>query len=153
VAEQRRDRRAVGLLPPDRRVPPQPRLHEARHQLPGGARRRGGAAIGDPSVALRMRGGPAPPYKGAVADTHEPPLAPIPPPPAPLGRWLDHDPVAGPPAVTPLVAPGRLEVGMQLPIQSQSRIYAEPWEEGTGAAELATIVDACEAAGLFYVAV
>ena len=26
---------------------------------------------------------------------------------------------------------------MQLPIQSQSRIYAEPWEEGTGAAELA----------------
>jgi probable F420-dependent oxidoreductase len=55
--------------------------------------------------------------------------------------------------VTPLIAPGRLEVGMQLPIQSQSRIYAEPWEEGTGADELATIVDAAEAAGLFYVAV
>jgi probable F420-dependent oxidoreductase len=55
--------------------------------------------------------------------------------------------------VTPLIAPGRLEVGMQLPIQSQSRIYAEPWEEGSGAAELGTIVDACEAAGLYYVAV
>src|SRR5262245_26956540 len=42
---------------------------------------------------------------------------------------------------------------MQLPIQSQSRIYVEPWEEGAGAAELGTIVDAAEAAGLFYVAV
>ncbi len=42
---------------------------------------------------------------------------------------------------------------MQLPIQSQSRIYAEAWEEGTGAAELGAVVDAAEAAGLFYVAV
>lgn len=57
------------------------------------------------------------------------------------------------PAVTPLIATGRLEVGMQLPIQSQSRIYAEAWEEGTGAAELGAVVDAAEAAGLFYVAV
>jgi probable F420-dependent oxidoreductase len=55
--------------------------------------------------------------------------------------------------VTPLIPEGRLEVGMQLPIQSQSRIYAEPWEEGAGATELGAVVDAAEAAGLFYVAV
>jgi probable F420-dependent oxidoreductase len=78
-------------------------------------------------------------------------LAPIPLPPDPLGRWLG--PCGTIPAVTPLIAPGRLEVGMQLPVQSQSRIYAEAWEEGTGAAELGAVVDACEAAGLYYVAV
>ncbi len=55
--------------------------------------------------------------------------------------------------MTTLIPPGRLEVGMQLPVQSQSRIYAEAWEEGSGAAELAEVVDAAEAAGLFYVAV
>ncbi len=55
--------------------------------------------------------------------------------------------------MTSIIAPGRLEVGLQLPIQSQSRIYAEAWEEGTGSEELATVVAACEDAGLFYVAV
>lgn len=55
--------------------------------------------------------------------------------------------------MTSIISPGRLEVGLQLPIQSQSRIYAEPWEAGTGAAELGEVVAACEAAGLFYVAV
>ena len=55
--------------------------------------------------------------------------------------------------MTSIITPGRLEVGLQLPIQSQSRIYAEAWEEGTGAAELGAVVDACESAGLFYVAV
>ena len=51
--------------------------------------------------------------------------------------------------MTSIIPPGRLEVGLQLPIQSQSRIYAEAWEEGTGAVELGAVVDACESAGLF----
>jgi len=58
-----------------------------------------------------------------------------------------------PSGVASIVPPGELVVGMQLPIQSQSRIYVEPWEEAAGAEELAAVVDAAEAAGLFYVAV
>lgn len=54
------------------------------------------------------------------------------------------------PAVLPS---GRLVVGMQLPIQSQSRIYVEPWEDGAGPAELARVARACDRAGFFYVAV
>jgi probable F420-dependent oxidoreductase len=46
-----------------------------------------------------------------------------------------------------------LVVGLQLPIQSQSTIYAEDWEAGAGAAELASIARACDAAGFFYIAV
>lgn len=44
-------------------------------------------------------------------------------------------------------------VGMQLPVQSQSTIYAEGWEAGAGAAELARVAQAADAAGFFYVAV
>ena len=43
---------------------------------------------------------------------------------------------------------GRLVVGMQLPIQSQSTIYAEPWE-----ASLAAIARAADRHGFWYVAV
>lgn len=43
--------------------------------------------------------------------------------------------------------------GMQLPIQSQSTIYAQPWEAAAGAAELVQVALACEAAGFEYVAV
>jgi probable F420-dependent oxidoreductase len=48
---------------------------------------------------------------------------------------------------------GRLVVGMQLPIQSQSTIYAEAWEADAGAAELAAVARAADGAGFFYVAV
>ena len=48
---------------------------------------------------------------------------------------------------------GRLVVGMQLPIQSQSTIYAEPWEAAAGAAELAAIARAADRHGFWYVAV
>ncbi len=48
---------------------------------------------------------------------------------------------------------GRLVVGMQLPIQSQSTIYAESWEAQAGADDLAAIARAADAAGFFYVAV
>ncbi len=48
---------------------------------------------------------------------------------------------------------GRLAVGMQLPVQSQSTIYAERWEAAAGAPEVAAVARAADAAGFFYVAV
>ncbi len=42
---------------------------------------------------------------------------------------------------------------MQLPIQSQSTVYAESWEAHAGATELADIARAADAAGFFYIAV
>ncbi|WP_327328365.1 LLM class F420-dependent oxidoreductase [Streptomyces sp. NBC_01210] len=41
---------------------------------------------------------------------------------------------------------------MQLPIQSQSTIYAEPWETGAGAEDLAEIARAADRAGFAYLA-
>jgi probable F420-dependent oxidoreductase len=46
-----------------------------------------------------------------------------------------------------------LAFGLQLPVQSQSTIYVQPWERGAGAAELVQVAQACEAAGFDYVAV
>ncbi|MCY0916857.1 LLM class F420-dependent oxidoreductase [Streptomyces sp. H27-G5] len=46
---------------------------------------------------------------------------------------------------------GRLVYGMQLPIQSQSTIYAEPWEATAGAV-LAEVARAADRAGFGYVA-
>ena len=43
--------------------------------------------------------------------------------------------------------------GMQLPIQSQSTIFVQPWEAAAGVAELVQVAQACEAAGFDYVAV
>jgi probable F420-dependent oxidoreductase len=43
--------------------------------------------------------------------------------------------------------------GMQLPIQSQSTIFVQPWEPAAGAAELVQVTQTCEAAGFDYVAV
>ena len=42
--------------------------------------------------------------------------------------------------------------GMQLPVQSQSTIYAEPWEAGAGPADLVAIARAADRAGFAYVA-
>jgi probable F420-dependent oxidoreductase len=43
--------------------------------------------------------------------------------------------------------------GMQLPIQSQSTIYVQPWEPEAGVQELVQVARACDAAGFDYVAV
>ncbi|SEE97656.1 LLM class F420-dependent oxidoreductase [Streptomyces sp. Ag109_O5-10] len=43
--------------------------------------------------------------------------------------------------------------GIQLPVQSQSTIYAEPWEAGAGAADLVEIARAVDRAGFAYLAV
>ncbi len=43
--------------------------------------------------------------------------------------------------------------GMQLPVQSQSKLYAEEWEETAGVDELTAIAGAADDAGFLYVAV
>jgi probable F420-dependent oxidoreductase len=48
---------------------------------------------------------------------------------------------------------GRLAYGMQLPVQSQSTLYAEPWEDGAGAEDLVAIARAADRAGFAYLAV
>lgn len=55
--------------------------------------------------------------------------------------------------VVTILPEGRTAFGMQLPIQSQSTMYAQAWEAAAGAAELAQIALACESAGFFYVGV
>jgi probable F420-dependent oxidoreductase len=52
-----------------------------------------------------------------------------------------------------IVPEGQLVYGMQLPIQSQSRIYVEPWEEDAGRDELEAVVRKADECGFFYVAV
>ncbi|MFI6687877.1 LLM class F420-dependent oxidoreductase [Streptomyces sp. NPDC050485] len=47
---------------------------------------------------------------------------------------------------------GRLVYGMQLPVQSQSTIYAEGWEADAGPGELAEIARAADRAGFAYLA-
>lgn len=47
---------------------------------------------------------------------------------------------------------GQLSYGMQLPVQSQSTIYAEPWEAAAGAEDLAEIARAADRAGFAYLA-
>ncbi|MEU9452026.1 LLM class F420-dependent oxidoreductase [Streptomyces sp. NPDC048277] len=46
-----------------------------------------------------------------------------------------------------------LAYGIQLPVQSQSTIYAEGWEAGAGAADLVEIARAVDRAGFAYLAV
>jgi probable F420-dependent oxidoreductase len=52
-----------------------------------------------------------------------------------------------------IVPPGRLAIGMQLPVAAQSTVFAAPWEATAGPAELLRVAQACERAGFFYVAV
>lgn len=46
-----------------------------------------------------------------------------------------------------------MQVGIQLPVQSQSTYYVEPWEPTAGRDELAAVARAADAAGFDYVAV
>jgi probable F420-dependent oxidoreductase len=52
-----------------------------------------------------------------------------------------------------IIEAGHLVWGLQLPIQSQSTIYAQPWESTAGPAELGRVAEAADEAGAFYVAV
>ena len=51
------------------------------------------------------------------------------------------------------IPPDTLVYGMQLPIQSQSTIYAEPWEASAGSDELAAVAQAADRSGFWYLAV
>lgn len=46
-----------------------------------------------------------------------------------------------------------MQVGIQLPVQSQSTYYVEPWEPAAGRDELAAVARAADAAGFDYLAV
>ncbi|MFY1677450.1 TIGR03619 family F420-dependent LLM class oxidoreductase [Streptomyces sp. WMMC905] len=48
--------------------------------------------------------------------------------------------------------PAPLACGIQLPVQSQSPLYAEPWEAGAGPTELVAVARAADRAGFAYVA-
>ena len=52
-----------------------------------------------------------------------------------------------------IIPAGEVVWGIQLPIQSQSTIYVQDWEPGSGPAELALIAQAADRAGAAYVAV
>ena len=52
-----------------------------------------------------------------------------------------------------IIGAGQVVWGLQLPIQSQSTRYAQPWEAAAGATDLASIARAADRAGAFYVAV
>ncbi len=54
---------------------------------------------------------------------------------------------------TPDLPAGPLHVGIQLPVQSQSTIYAEPWEATAGVEELGAVARAADRNGFSYVAV
>jgi probable F420-dependent oxidoreductase len=66
---------------------------------------------------------------------------------------VTDSPIAPPTDVVPVLPSGVVSFGMQLPVQSQSTIYVEPWEPAAGPDELARVALACEEAGFFYVGV
>lgn len=66
---------------------------------------------------------------------------------------MSNPPLAPPADVVTLLPPGRTVFGMQLPVQSQSTIYVQPWEVEAGPDDLAAVALACEAAGFFYIGV
>ncbi len=52
-----------------------------------------------------------------------------------------------------IIPEGAVVWGLQLPVQSKSTAYRQPWELDAGPAELATVATAADRAGAFYVAV
>lgn len=52
-----------------------------------------------------------------------------------------------------ILGSGGLHYGMQLPVQAQSRLFAEEWEASAGAEGLAAVAKACDRGGFAYVAV
>ena len=52
-----------------------------------------------------------------------------------------------------IIPEGSVAWGLQLPIQSQSTVFVQPWEVDAGTDELAEIVRAADRAGAFYVGV
>jgi probable F420-dependent oxidoreductase len=57
------------------------------------------------------------------------------------------------PGMAPIVPPGQLVYGIQLPVQAQSTYFVEPWEGDAGATEVLAVAAAADRSGFFYVAV
>jgi probable F420-dependent oxidoreductase len=55
--------------------------------------------------------------------------------------------------MAPIVPPGTVVYGIQLPIQAQSNYFVEPWEKAAGTAEMAAVAKAADTSGFFYVGV
>ena len=55
--------------------------------------------------------------------------------------------------MTSLIPAGRLAIGLQLPIQAQSKVFAEPWEATAGVDEITAIATAADQLGFFYLGV
>lgn len=53
----------------------------------------------------------------------------------------------------PVVPPGSLGIGIQLPVQAVSPVFAEPWEHDAGPEELADVARLADEVGLLYVGV
>ena len=52
-----------------------------------------------------------------------------------------------------IVPDGELAVGLQLPVQAQSRVFAEAWERDAGVEEITAIAQAADELGFFYLGV
>jgi alkanesulfonate monooxygenase SsuD/methylene tetrahydromethanopterin reductase-like flavin-dependent oxidoreductase (luciferase family) len=55
--------------------------------------------------------------------------------------------------MAPIVPPGTVVFGMQLPIQAQSTFFVEPWEIGAGIDDIVAVAKAADTSGFFYVGV
>jgi probable F420-dependent oxidoreductase len=66
---------------------------------------------------------------------------------------VSSTPLPPPDDVVTVLPKDRTVFGMQLPIQSQSTIYVQPWELEAGPDELAAVARTCETSGFFYVGV
>jgi probable F420-dependent oxidoreductase len=53
----------------------------------------------------------------------------------------------------PIIPEGTLAIGLQLPVQAQSRVFAEPWEHDAGVDEISAIARAADDLGFFYLGV
>lgn len=53
----------------------------------------------------------------------------------------------------PIVPPGSVVFGLQLPVQAQSKFFVEPWEADAGPAEIAAVARAADQSGFFYIGV
>jgi probable F420-dependent oxidoreductase len=53
----------------------------------------------------------------------------------------------------PIVPPGEVVFGIQLPVQAQSKYFVEDWEPAAGPAEIVAVAQAADRSGFFYVAV
>lgn len=55
--------------------------------------------------------------------------------------------------IVQIVPDGRVGFGIQLPVQSQSTLYAEAWERESGPDEIAQVAGAADRSGFLYIAV